>query len=224
MISGAHYQEDQHLDNSIQKIWGHRPQPGAARQRQQAAAPQRRLNVMGQFLAAKSGLSYIEQYNRNIDDGSTPDMSDVSMGTLGDILSRAAEYANQAANDTYNPDDRTAIAEQIDKMIDQVVDLANSTVGGKYIYAGTKNSNPPFQRDGDKIIYSGDTNEIRREVLAGTAYRIDSPGITVAGAPGVLVRAMITVTVPITFVTAPLFPLPVLGFSGAFRPEKHPVQ
>lgn len=175
------------LINSIQKNMG-----AIARSQEQLGSGRRLLrpsddsNVMGQFLAIKSGLSYIEQYNRNIDDGlSYLDMSDVSMGTLGDILSRAAEYANQAANDTYNPNDRIAIAEQIDKMIDQVVDLANSTVGGKYIYAGTKNSTPPFQRDGDKIIYSGDTNEIRREVLAGTAYRIDSPGITVAGAPGV---------------------------------------
>lgn len=143
-------------------------------------------NVMGQFLSIKSTLSYMEQYNRNIDDGlSYLNMNDAVMGTLGDLLAKANEYIVQAANDTYSAEDRAAIAEQIDKMIDQVVDLANSSVGDKYIYAGTKNSSPPFKRDGDTIIYSGDTNEVRREVLAGTDYRIDSPGITTSGTPGV---------------------------------------
>ncbi len=137
-------------------------------------------NVMGQYLSIKSSLSYSDQYKTNINDGlSYLDLSDTTMGTIGDVLSKVNEYTVQAANDTYSSSDRAAIAEQIDKLIDQVVDLGNSSVGDKYIYAGTKNSNPPFKRVGDQIIYSGDTNEIRREVLAGTDYRIDSPGITI---------------------------------------------
>ncbi len=143
-------------------------------------------NVMGQFLSIKSNLSYMEQYNQNINDGlGYLNMNDAAMGTIGDLLAKAGEYTVQAANDTYSAEDRAAIAEQIDKMIDQVVDLGNSSVGDKFIYAGTKNDATPFKRVGDTIIYSGDTNEVRREVLAGTDYRIDSPGITTAGTPGV---------------------------------------
>lgn len=156
-----------------------------ARSQEQIATSKRLLrpsddpNLMGQFMAIKSTLSYNQQYDRNLDDGlSYLDMNDAAMGTLGDVLSKALEYTIQASNDTYNPDDRAAIAEQIDKMIDQVVDLGNSTVGGKYIYAGTKNSRPPFTRDGDKIIYNGDFNGVYREVSAGADYRIDAPGVT----------------------------------------------
>lgn len=168
-----------------------------ARSQEQLATSKRMLrpsddpNVMGQFLSIKSNLSYIEQYNRNINDGlSYLDLSDASMGTLGDLLAGASEYCIQAANDTYSALDRVAIAEQIDKMIDQVVDLGNATAGGKFIYAGTKNGAPPFERVGDTIIYKGDTGEVRREVLAGTNYRIDSPGITTAGLPGVFGAAV----------------------------------
>jgi len=183
--------------NSIQLNQGN-----LARSQEQLATSKRLLrpsddpNVMGQFFSIKSSLTYMEQYNRNIDDGlSYLNMNDTAMGTLGDILSKANEYAVQAANDTYNSNDRAAIAQQIDKLIDQVVDLGNSSVGDKYIYAGTKNSAPPFKRVGDQIIYSGDTNEIRREVLAGTDYRIDSPGITTSGIPGVFGLATDTYTV-----------------------------
>ncbi|AGL01700.1 flagellar hook-associated protein FlgL [Desulfoscipio gibsoniae] len=156
-----------------------------ARSQEQMATSRRLLrlsddpNVMGQFMSIKGNLSYNDQYDRNIQDGlGYLDMNDTVMGTLGDLLSKAQEYALQGSHGTYNADDKGAISEQIDKMIDQAVDLANSTVGGKYIYAGTKNNRPPFERVGDKIIYNGDFNGIYREVLAGTDYRIDAPGVT----------------------------------------------
>ncbi|MCL5935566.1 MAG: hypothetical protein M1543_03620, partial [Firmicutes bacterium] len=69
-------------------------------------------------------------------------------------------------------------------------------IGKKYIYAGTKNSTPPFKRDGDKIIYTGDLNGIYREVLSGANYRIDAPGITTGFqvAPVVSTTSLPTVT------------------------------
>lgn len=158
-----------------------------ARSQEQLATSRRILrpsddpNIMGQFLSIKATLSYNEQYNRNIDDGlSFLNMNDAAMGTMGDLLTKVKELTIQAANDTYNSEDRKAVAAQFDKMIDQVVDLANSTVSGKYIYAGTLNDIPPFKRDGDTIIYLGNEDKITREVLAGTDYRIDAPGVRAA--------------------------------------------
>ncbi|MFZ5632107.1 MAG: flagellar hook-associated protein FlgL [Bacillota bacterium] len=134
---------------------------------------------MSPLLEIKASLSYFEQYERNLDDGlSYLSLSDGTMQTMGDILNQAAEMALQGANATYTPDDMAALGEQVDKMIDHVVDLANSSVGGKYIYAGTKNSTPPFKRVGDTITYTGNLNGIYREVLSGEDYRIDAPGIT----------------------------------------------
>lgn len=168
--------------NSIQSNLGK-----VARSQEQIATSRRLLrpsddpNVMSQFMSIKATLSYNEQYDRNIQDGlSYLDMNDVTLGTLNDVLTKANEYTIQASSDTYSESDRVAIAEQIDKLIDEVVDLGNATVGGKYIYAGTTNSNPPFNRenDTDTITYSGDFGAIYREVLAGTEYRIDAPGVT----------------------------------------------
>ena len=156
-----------------------------ARSQEQIATSKRILrpsddpNVMGQFMAIKATLSYNLQYDRNLDDAlSYLNMNDAAMDTIGGVLAQAGELITQAANDTYSPSDRAAVAEQIDKMIDQVLDLANATVGGKYIYGGMENSKPPFSREGDEISYHGDTNGVYREVLAGSHYRIDAPGIT----------------------------------------------
>ncbi|MFZ5647478.1 MAG: flagellar hook-associated protein FlgL [Bacillota bacterium] len=141
--------------------------------------PSDRPENLSQLLSVKGTISYLEQYDRNLDDGlSYLNLSDSSMQTLGDLLNQAAELAVQGANETNTREDMAALAEQIDKMIDHVVDLANSSVGGRYIYAGTKNSDPPFKRVGDVITYTGDLNGIYREVLSGENYRIDAPGIT----------------------------------------------
>ncbi|MTI80217.1 MAG: flagellar hook-associated protein 3 [Firmicutes bacterium] len=169
-----------HILNSMQKNLS-----GLARTEEQLATSKSLLRasdkpiMMGQFMSIKSTLSYNEQYNRNLDDGlSFLDMTDSTMGTMGNVLTKAKELALQGSNDTYNSEDRKAVAAQIDKLIDQIVDLGNSTVGGKYIYAGTKNGASPFERDGDKIIFKGNTNQVTREVLAGTDYTIGQPGIT----------------------------------------------
>ncbi|MHB8917501.1 MAG: flagellar hook-associated protein FlgL [Desulfocucumaceae bacterium] len=131
------------------------------------------------LLTVNSTLSFFEQYDRNLDDGlSYLSLSDGTMQTMGDILNQASQMAVQGANATYTTGDMAALAEQIDKVIDHVLDLGNSSVGKKYIYAGTKNNNPPFKRTGDLITYTGNLNGIFREVLSGADYRIDAPGVT----------------------------------------------
>ncbi|MCL5935789.1 MAG: flagellar hook-associated protein FlgL [Firmicutes bacterium] len=129
--------------------------------------------------SVKASLSYLEQYQKNVDDGLTyMELTDSSMQTLNDILSQAQELAVQGASDTYSSDEREALAEQIDRMIDEVLDLANSSIGDKYIYAGTNNGTAQFRREGDSIIYTGNFEGIYREVLSGDSYRIDAPGVT----------------------------------------------
>lgn len=134
---------------------------------------------LGPLLSIKATLSYFEQYNRNLDDGlGYLYLNDSTMQTLGDILHQSGEMAVQGSNGTYTVEDMAALGEQIDKMIDHVMDLANTSVGRRYIFAGTKNSIAPFHRDGDRIIYTGNLSGIFREVLSGEDYRIDAPGIT----------------------------------------------
>lgn len=141
--------------------------------------PSDRPENLSRLLSIKSSISYLEQYDRNLDDGlSYLNLNDSSMQTLGDILHQASQMAIEGANGTYTGEDMAYLGEQVDKMIDQVKDLANSSVGDRYIYAGTRDDAPPFQRVGDTITYTGDLNGIYREVLSGEDYRIDAPGIT----------------------------------------------
>ncbi|SHK30715.1 flagellar hook-associated protein FlgL [Desulforamulus aeronauticus] len=166
--------------NSIQKNMAR-----VARSQEQLASESRLLrpsddpNVLGQFLGIKGNLIYNEQYQRNLDDGlSYMGMNDAVLGTTGDLLTKAYEFAVQGANGTYEEDNRKSIAEQIDRAIDQLVDLGNSSVGTKYIFAGSNSGAPPFKRIGDEIFFTGFMDDVVREVAAHTEYPINVHGIS----------------------------------------------
>jgi len=132
-------------------------------------------------MAVNSTISRNEQYSRNIDDGlAYLNQADAALGTIGETLSDAKTLASQGANSHLGNDDRKAIAEQIDKQIDALVDLGNSSLGGKYLFAGKKNSQPPFYRDPatGEVYYRGDTQRVKREIVSGSNYEVDAAGVT----------------------------------------------
>lgn len=130
-------------------------------------------------MAVKGDTARNEQYMRNIDDGlSYLNQADSALGTVGEMLREAKTLALQGANDTTSPEDRNAIAEQIDKQINALVDLGNSSLGGKYLFAGKKNDQPPFSRIDDQIYYRGNTDRVSREIVFGASYEIDAAGVT----------------------------------------------
>lgn len=142
--------------------------------------PSDKSGNMGPLLGVKATLSYFEQYERNLDDGlSYLNVTDGTMQTMGDMLHKASEMAVQGANGTYAAFDLATLGEQIDKIIDEMVDLSNTSVGRNYVFAGTKNASAPFKRVNDTILYSGNLGGIYREVMSGDNYRIDAPGITI---------------------------------------------
>ncbi|MBO8138210.1 MAG: flagellar hook-associated protein FlgL [Desulfotomaculum sp.] len=147
------------------------------------------------LMESKAVLEVNKQYVKNIDDGlSYLYTTDTALDSVGKILQDAHELAVQGSNGTLEEDDMKAIGEQIDKMIDHLVDVANTSVGGKYIFAGRKNDQPPFIRHGDKIYYRGgiirdraadafdpnndDDGRVAREIAAQALYHVDAAGVT----------------------------------------------
>ena len=97
-------------------------------------------------MSYRSNLKEIEQYIRNVDNAkATLDSTDVSLNQVTNILQRMRELGVEAANDTYETDARDAMADEISQLLDQVVELANTKVGNKYIFGGFETTEPPFK-------------------------------------------------------------------------------
>lgn len=96
------------------------------------------------------------RYSRNIQDAiAETNTADTVLNNMTDLIQRAQELTTQAANFSNNQDGRNAIALEIDQIINQMVQLGNTDISGKYLFAGFKTDTPPFSRSGDDITYSG---------------------------------------------------------------------
>lgn len=161
-------------------------------------------------MSINATISRNDQYLRNIDDGlGYLNQADSALNSIGETLSEAKTLALQGASETVNTDDREAIAEQVDKQIDALIDLANGSLGGKYLFAGKKNAQPPFYRDPDTgyVYYRGDTQRLSREISFGSSYEVDAAGVTAFGSADMGVFGQLTdATDPANQIDDPLNP------------------
>lgn len=96
-------------------------------------------------LRLKSSISAVEQWKRNADEGlSTMYTTDAALGDMTGMLQRARELAVQGASDTADPTARKSIAAEIDQIADQIRMSANTKIGNKYIFSGTKTDVEPL--------------------------------------------------------------------------------
>ena len=138
-------------------------------------------------LSLRSELRNIEQFQKNIDDGTGwLELSEVSLSELETLFVEARGLAVQGASDTYNSQQRRSLADQIDQFLEHAVSLSESRYRGRYIFAGTQTGDPPYgaTRDQEGMILSlnptGDaTGNIEREVADGIVMQVNVPGDSV---------------------------------------------
>lgn len=94
---------------------------------------------------AMKGMRYrtevgnVEQFQRNITEMHTwMDTSDDTLDETTQILNRLRDLTVQAANGTYEQNQREAIAKEVDQLQLQLVEAANTKVNNKYIFNGTQ--------------------------------------------------------------------------------------
>ena len=93
-------------------------------------------------------LNAINQYSRNITTaGIWLKTTDSALMQLKSLTSQVRQLATQAASDTYNFDQRKSLAVQIDAIADNVMEIANTDVNGKYIFSGFKVNKKPFEKE-----------------------------------------------------------------------------
>jgi flagellar hook-associated protein 3 FlgL len=109
----------------------------------------------------RTDLGKVEQYQRNLGEvNNYLDSSDDALDKVGLALIRVQELVTQASSDTLTPDDRAKIEKEITQIKEQIRDMGNTKVGDKYIFSGTKTSQPLFTDTtlaGETIVIPGGT-------------------------------------------------------------------
>ncbi|RLB59528.1 MAG: flagellar hook-associated protein 3 [Deltaproteobacteria bacterium] len=107
--------------------------------------------------------------------------SEAALGEANSLVIRARELAVQAASEQYSAADRAAVADEVQALRQQMLALANTEVGGSYLFAGARNDQVAFDAAGN---YQGDANEPELEVAPGLRVAVVLSGDRVFGAAG----------------------------------------
>ncbi|MBT4609363.1 MAG: flagellar hook-associated protein FlgL [Gemmatimonadetes bacterium] len=138
-------------------------------------------------LSLRSEIRNIEQYQKNIDDGTGwLELSEANLGELETLFVEARGLAVQGASDTYDAQQRSSLAAQVDQFLEHAVSLSESRYRGRYIFAGTQTGEPPYDaiRDQEGKILALDpagdaTGTIEREVADGVIMQVNVSGDSV---------------------------------------------
>ncbi|WP_373533004.1 flagellar hook-associated protein FlgL [Vampirovibrio sp.] len=154
---------------------------------------------MTQILALSNTLKTDERYGSNIQDAvAEANTADNAINSMVELVQRAQELTTQAANFTNNQDGRNAIALEIDQIINQLVQIGNTDIGGKYIFGGYKTDAPPFSRTGDDVSYGGNppTESWQRnvEIARGVQLTVNVNGEEMMGESTVNAGPPVSVT------------------------------
>ncbi len=144
-----------------------------------------------QSLKFNQAIKKNEQYLRNITDANA--WIDFSIDTLSQInskLFKAKEIATQAADGTYGDKERQVLGNDVNNLLNDILDLANSTYLGKFIFGGTytQGESKPFTLEEDldpvtgdplgtyRVDYHGNDNPISRRIAESYDIQVSTTG------------------------------------------------
>ena len=132
-----------------------------------------------QSLALRSALGDNAQYQRNA--ASATAFLTATQGALSSatsVVQSARQIAVAGANSTQTPDSLAALGDQVDGIIQQLSQAANTQSEGRYIFGGTNTTTAPYD---STQTYLGNTGAISSALGPGQSVQINTPGSTAFG-------------------------------------------
>lgn len=130
-------------------------------------------------LRYQTNLGVNTQYTQNLQDAqSWMNTTDSAMSDLSSVMIKINELV-VSADDTKPQDALNTIGHQIDELINQVVQIGNTQLGDRYVFAGQNDTTQPFVRTTiqdpqsgltkEVVIYNGDDTKLSMPIKNGAA-------------------------------------------------------
>lgn len=133
------------------------------------------------ILPLRNDLRNLEQLGGNVVLAQeTLDTGAASLEDASAVMQRVRELTTQAANGTVSGNDRKSIAAEVDQLLQQMVSIANSKRGERFLFGGTENAEAPFRlvQDGAgaRVVYTGNRESLDVDVAPGVKTSLNVPG------------------------------------------------
>ena len=127
-----------------------------------------------------SDIRILRQFKANLQGvGEQLASADSVLNKAIDVLLRAHTLAAQGANFTQTESTRNSIAIEVDSLIRNLVTIANTNQGGKFLFSGLKEETQPFVIDftnPDGVLYLGDQGRRSVAFPGGTESQVSVDG------------------------------------------------
>jgi len=124
--------------------------------------------------------SQVDTFQLNISDlQSTMQVADSALNSAVTVVNQAISLGVQAGNSDLSNQDRQAIAQQLTGIQQQLVQIANTTSGGIYLFSGTLTNTQPFTLDPaspNGVDYNGNSSVTTVDVANGQSVQTNVPG------------------------------------------------
>lgn len=105
-------------------------------------------------------VATIEQYQKNVDDATSwQKVTDSALSDLYDVVEQIRTLTVKASSDTLADSDRTDIATEVGELQKQMVDIMNTSYGGRYVFGGFSTGSEPYKLEstsiGDVMTFKG---------------------------------------------------------------------
>lgn len=98
-----------------------------------------------------------------------------ALTSVNTVLDNVNQIAVQGANGgAQSPQSLSELAAQVDSSIQQLTQIANTNVAGKYVFGGTQTQTPPYT--GTPPTYAGNEEAVTATLGPGTSLTLNSPG------------------------------------------------
>jgi len=134
---------------------------------------------MAHVMTLRGRLAQIAQFDRNINSGEKSlAAAETALDATVKHIHQVASLASQGATETNTGEQRRIIADQIDLIRNALVDIANTQIDGKYVFAGSNTTVQPFviEADGITITYRGNEEFIETQADFSVRVATNIPG------------------------------------------------
>ncbi|MBT9152182.1 MAG: Flagellar filament 30.7 kDa core protein [Firmicutes bacterium] len=141
--------------------------------------------VAARLLNLSVALTESAQFQTNVRDGvAWLNMTDTTLGTVGEALHRAKELTLAGANSTLPPDVRAYNSREVDQLMRHVISLANASFDGdRTLFGGTHHGSRPFpfsEGPGGVVVdmptVGAGVGQINYEILRGSEVQVNVEG------------------------------------------------
>jgi len=141
-----------------------------------------------QSVALHSALADNTQYQRDaVQAKSFLSATDGALSSASTIIQSARQIAVQGANSDQTPESFTALSDQVNGLIQQLTQVANSDLHGRYLFSGTNTKTPPYDVT---QTYQGNTQAVTATVGPNYSLQINTPGSAALGPAFAALKAL----------------------------------